>query len=441
MIAFGSINHFYWALVLATAVISAIAEKPVNDDAFDDLVPKDTIVNNQFNGTEDECLTLNCNSGVCNFLDPFHPCECEPGFGGVFCDQMCEYLQTGSDCQLWPLNTPVCMDKSCLTKGIIDDREYIESTNSIEYTIVWTLEDGQESTDIVTVSEILVGSRTLDNYAWYYHNNGCEPVGCQNGGYCVYGLQDPYNFTHNNFTRQDDDEDSIRSWTVNFQCICPTTFAGEFCEKLAPCDFPCENGVCEILGSSQRCNCETNFFGDLCQDECSLDCQHGGICIAYENETTSVLEQTCLCNVTHDGELCENERVCRKQCQNGGTCRFEGNWWMKEGIDERDLDFLIGDVLKCFSGGYTECKEFQVHEYCDCPPTARGEWCETTCDLDCNGGTCEFLYGVTKKCSCPDGFTGDYCQYECTLDCKNNGRCYANATSEWCECGYLHEGK
>lgn len=146
--------------------------------------------------------------------------------------------------------------------------------------------------------------------------------------------------------------------------------------------------------------------------------------------------------MTHNGDLCENERTCSKQCQNGGTCQFEQQWWMKAGVDEQD--YFIDDLLQyCFSRRQEECKEFQVLEYCECPSFTRGEFCETTCDLDCNGGSCEFTYsfGETQKCSCPDGFTGDNCQYECTLDCKNNGRCYANATSQWCECGYLHEGK
>lgn len=206
-----SFHWFYWTLVFTTAVISAIAEDPG--------IPSDP---NDFTGPEEECETLTCDNGVCNFLDPYHPCECEPGFGGTFCDQICEYLQIGSNCQLWPLNTPVCADKTCSTKGVIDGREYIASSNSIEYTIVWILEDGAESTDIVTISNIPEGSKTLSNYAWNYFNNGCEPTGCQNGGYCVFGLIDPYNFTRNNFTKEYDEEDSIPQWEVNFQCICPS---------------------------------------------------------------------------------------------------------------------------------------------------------------------------------------------------------------------------
>jgi len=226
-------------------------------------------------------------------------------------------------------------------------------------------------------------------------------------------------------------------------CQCPPNVYGTNCENT--CDLECQNnGTCEPLwGSQPRCKCEYPNYGDLCEETCSLDCKNGGRCLAYDINNDTIKEEICLCPSNFTGDFCETEKTCSKACTNGGQCLQEQNWWLNEVefFDEifdrisfdckySNQDGSAGDGGAAggsdgSAGDLTDCFDLYAREYCGCPPNTFGEFCEITCDLQCqNEGTCE-VRGNEPRCRCPRGFFGELCEETCDLSCSHGGRCVA----------------
>ncbi|CAJ1963715.1 unnamed protein product [Cylindrotheca closterium] len=259
---------------------------------------------------------------------------------------------------------------------------------------------------------------------------------CLNGGSCQFGeswwLSDE-SFLREVLERCTFSGQSVENCTVLEQrsqyCQCPPDVFGNNCE--IACDLQCQNdGTCEIWrGNQPRCNCDYPYFGDLCEETCSLECQNGGRCLAYDTNNDTIKEQMCLCPSNSTGAFCETEKPCSKECTNGGRCQQEQNWWLEEAEFFDDIfDRIYEDCSYNQNGtfgGLSDCMELYAREYCECPPDTFGEFCQVTCDIQCqNGGACQVL-GNEAQCRCQQGFFGELCEEACDLSCSNGGRCVA----------------
>ncbi|XP_062566453.1 uncharacterized protein LOC134228775 [Saccostrea cucullata] len=71
-----------------------------------------------------------------------------------------------------------------------------------------------------------------------------------------------------------------------------------------PSGFPCENGICMKNGSLIKCLCEPGWIGDMCNRNCSLNC-NGGACYRSSEDPDGA---TCICNQGYGGKRCEHKR-------------------------------------------------------------------------------------------------------------------------------------
>eukprot|EP00095_Tigriopus_kingsejongensis_P012185 maker-scaffold521_size146803-snap-gene-0.11 protein:Tk12185 transcript:maker-scaffold521_size146803-snap-gene-0.11-mRNA-1 annotation:"hypothetical protein LOTGIDRAFT_233055" len=206
---------------------------------------------------------------------------------------------------------------------------------------------------------------------------------------------------------------------VGFQCLCPPSHKGMFCET--PNDLcasnPCLNGgFCSMnypIGQ-YICTCPNGFSGHLCEidtDEClALPCRNGASCV------DGIDTFTCLCPDGFQGPTCDDN------------------------IDDCVLD-------ACFNGGI--CIDGTAAFACQCLPGFSGRYCQLDID-DCasspcqNGGTC--LDNIhAYDCVCPMGFQGQECELssevkgDCTESrpCRNGGSCEGNR----CFCPFRWAGK
>eukprot|EP00980_Cylindrotheca_fusiformis_P028969 scaffold22681_cov146-Cylindrotheca_fusiformis.AAC.1 len=405
--------------------------------------------NNITDGKTDEnsfCGNIQCHSGgECVGLDLLRPCQCPVGFGGIRCEERCEYLQEGPNCEEWRVNTPLCRDRTCDEVGLIESKSIGANATLVSYTVVWG--DEAELEEIPFAND--QNTVTLSFNVMLYFRIQCSNIECKNQGRCSFQMNE--------------------AQEVEFICDCPENTSGASCQHVAECSIPCQNGgECHIRNGLQYCACPRNFFGEACEFECTLNCQNKGQCIYISpagNGTAISGEQICQCPFRFEGELCETERSCERNCQNGGTCVLSAK------SDLREEEFLE----LCFEEYNGDCPEgffAETLELCECPPEWTGENCTELCPCQ-NGGSC-FRRGYHRKmdeewdddkewnqeedvesnnhysCVCPNGYYGHDCQYEnavaeCSLECRNGGYCstkpnknstvFKNATDiQFCVC-------
>ena len=202
------------------------------------------------------------------------------------------------------------------------------------------------------------------------------------------------------------------------------------------------------------CKCPEGYTGDHCEtevnlentaqieEECSLECQNGGICefdwITVQR-TQEQFDSTmkCTCSDGFEGYLCENVRTvsnednidlqeaCTKQCFNDGACAW--HWISTTNSTDNFVKNMICECAEGFSGDH--CEKISS---------------DNSCVMDChNGGTCVYRWQTSPRgtdslvqnmgCKCAFGFTGPSCEIEvdessesesrCSLKCRNGGEC------------------
>ncbi|MEQ2190726.1 hypothetical protein XENOCAPTIV_007197 [Xenoophorus captivus] len=266
-----------------------------------------------------ECVHYpGCLHGTCS--QPWQ-CNCQEGWGGLFCDQDLNYCTNhkpcangatctntgqgsytctcrpgfgGTNCEL---ETNECDSNPCKNGG---------SCNVSVDPIPQPLAPPLCFVDIrCPVSPDLENDYSCTCPQGFYGKN-CEIIAmtcadgpCFNGGTCV------------------------ETMTGGYTCRCPPSYTGSNCEKkLDRCsNRPCLNGGdCVDLGQSILCRCQPGFTGANCQvniDDCTSNpCQNAGTC------QDGVNDYTCSCTLGYTGKNCSvrSDACGARPCQNGGTC-------------------------------------------------------------------------------------------------------------------------
>ncbi|XP_028847119.1 protein delta homolog 1 isoform X2 [Denticeps clupeoides] len=114
-----------------------------------------------------------------------------------------------------------------------------------------------------------------------------------------------------------------------YLCICPDGYIGEHCQhKKGPCltnGSPCQNGgTCtdsDGLDVHSTCICPPSFAGNFCEistDKCEPNpCANGGLC------TERATSYSCSCPPGFSGPTCNSSRLqpcISNPCLNGGSC-------------------------------------------------------------------------------------------------------------------------
>lgn len=92
------------------------------------------------------------------------------------------------------------------------------------------------------------------------------------------------------------------------------------CETKHPCQH---GGTCENLPGSFRCDCPSEFIGDLCETVKLITCKDnpcksGSTCSDVVNRETGD-NYTCNCMTGYEGNQCRPFCLIQN-CQNNGTC-------------------------------------------------------------------------------------------------------------------------
>lgn len=116
-------------------------------------------------------------------------------------------------------------------------------------------------------------------YFGCWGSNVCEPDPCQNGGVC----EDLFDL---------------------FKCNCPSDWDGQLCElTLDTCaSNPCVHGACRGVSAGYECLCDVGYTGRHCEvvvDVCANNkCSNGGICLR------GLKRYACLCPRNTTGPFC-----------------------------------------------------------------------------------------------------------------------------------------
>ncbi|KRX14864.1 Protein eyes shut [Trichinella nelsoni] len=148
------------------------------------------------------------------------------------------------------------------------------------------------------------------------------------------------------------------------------------------------NGAVVKTEAGYFCECSSNRYGVLCEEEYSFCednpnvCQNNGICI---NAGSSYI---CQCNSEYRGVNCTIEKV---------TC--------KTGLD-------------CLNQG--TCTKVNGKYVCMCPSLFTGKFCEFNtgmCKADTckNGGTCVAFDSTRYTCKCEKDFKGAFCEMSLSM--------------------------
>ncbi|XP_071089001.1 protocadherin Fat 4-like [Haliotis cracherodii] len=145
--------------------------------------------------------------------------------------------------------------------------------------------------------------------------SACQNHQCQNGGKC-----DSEIVMHPGYSIHNSPSLILTSAKpeVKPTCICPPSFAGDFCETpIGPCgESYCYNGGTCI---QDVCHCTPQWNGPSCQqdvNECLSDpCVNGGSCVNLDGTFR------CDCPDGFHGDVCESTMYCTSRpCWNGGSC-------------------------------------------------------------------------------------------------------------------------
>ena len=200
---------------------------------------------------------------------------------------------------------------------------------------------------------------------------------------------------------------------------CHDGFFGEVCENI--CSLHCTTTACDKQDGSCKCEvgyagnpctecpfncdptgcyddfhcytCDTGSYGDFCNQTCSNHCLNN-ICNR---------DGRCNCSVGYGGHPCE---VCPKNCSNTGCNE-------RLICHECDLSFY-GDY--CNLTCSTNCINDTCNRdgSCTCKEGFDGFGC---CPEYCEGGCNDRTFGCS---SCKEGYHGDFCRERCPDNCKKD---------------------
>jgi len=143
-------------------------------------------------------------------------------------------------------------------------------------------------------------------------------LGCKNDGVCHFGDGPEITIYDNlNLTMPD-----IR---IGMHCLCPTGYAGYFCENAIDIcgnfEHHCQNkGKCVMEGSEYKCDCNTDssdtpYAGVHCEHRATTFCVRPGASTEFlctnEGECKEILvpgvktHPGCICNPEHTGKYCD----------------------------------------------------------------------------------------------------------------------------------------
>lgn len=288
-------------------------------------------------------------------------CNCNEGWGGLFCNQDLNYCTNHRPCQ----NNGTCFN-----------------TGQGSYTC-----------------ECLPGYMGQD---CEIKISECKYTPCLNDGICL-------------------EEVSNRS----YRCECRNGWMGQHCEvKTLTCaDKPCLHGNCKDTKLGFKCQCPNGYSGTICElqiDECTPNpCENGGSCTSRDGMFK------CTCPSGFTGKRCEeNIDDCQgNPCLNGGTCVDLVNQFRCQCVPgyigsncAKKVDLCL--TKPCANGG--SCINLNNDYRCVCRPGFTGKDCSIDID-ECisrpckNGGTCVNRVD-SFQCVCPGGFRGVECEDEAYSD-------------------------
>ncbi|PSN47097.1 hypothetical protein C0J52_19307 [Blattella germanica] len=245
-----------------------------------------------------------------------------------------------------------------------------------------------------------------------------------------------------------------------WDCLCNEGWGGLFCNQdLNYCTNhkPCRHGgTCFNTGQgSYTCSCPPGYTGTDCErelDDCALHpCQNGGTCKENGNGTGSY---RCECTKGWHGPHCETSaQTCEdRPCRNGGSCADTSQGYTCKcppGFSGTDCEHQIDECAPSPCKNNASCVDRINGFECICPLGFSGVRCETNID-DCQGNPC--LHGGTCvdmvnqfRCQCVPGYVGPLCQskvdYCQTKPCANGGECIDLTNDFKCNCRPGFTGK
>ncbi|RMX48625.1 hypothetical protein pdam_00008003 [Pocillopora damicornis] len=271
--------------------------KPVTQLACHVNIPCPAEGNSNGKGICDEVNPCK-NGGICTGNSVNHPCLCQAGFTGSYCEVKRD-----------PCESNPCVNQEICSPDVNSPLGYTCQEPSYPCDSSPCYNDGVCVNDKVDSSKY-----HCQCPPWITGTNcevlssACDSSPCVNDGYCSSDPAKP----------------------SEYKCACSEWFKGKNCEvQIFPCDSkPCVNGgSCSNDPSDiskYHCKCPKWFVGDKCQDKQTIcdaanPCRNGGTC---KSSLDNPAEYSCECGDWFLGKDCEVQRYpCdNKPCVNGATC-------------------------------------------------------------------------------------------------------------------------
>ncbi|XP_076071887.1 uncharacterized protein LOC143043490 isoform X1 [Mytilus galloprovincialis] len=200
------------------------------------------------------------------------------------------------------------------------------------------------------------------------------------------------------------------------------------------------------IGQASDQACVTIKVDDLCD---GVICENEGTCVG------GLLNNSCICPVSHTGSHCESEiDFCDGvKCENNGSCvdgvfNYSCICPASHTGSHCESDIGFCDGVTCENNG--TCVDGVFNNSCMCPPSHTGFHCESDIEF-CDGVTCEnngtCVDGVfNNSCICPASHTGFHCESDIDfcklkdLPCHNGGTCVDGLFDYTCICPLTHTG-